>query len=109
MPPPPPSGPLAITAPPPPPPPSQPAPPPQGGPSAPAPPPPSIGVVVKKDERGPLGDYYQQNGIWMKDIEINNLRNRYLLRKEATLQQVSILVVPLVTDVQSFLLLTFLD
>jgi hypothetical protein len=58
------------------------------GPSAPAPPPPSIGVVVKKDERGPLGDVYQQNGVWMKDIEINNLRNRYLLRKATTLDQV---------------------
>jgi hypothetical protein len=68
----------------------QPAPPPpSSGPSAPAPPPPSIGVVVKKDERGPLGDVYQQDGEWMKDIEINNLRNRYLLTKTATQQQVS--------------------
>jgi hypothetical protein len=81
------TGPLAITAPPPAH--SPPAPPPpSSNPSAPAPPPPSIGVVVKKDERGPLGDVYQQDGDWMKDIEINNLRNRYLLTKGATQQQV---------------------
>jgi len=80
--------PLAITAPPPPPS-YQPAPPPpSSGPMIPAPPPPSIGVIVKKDERGPLGDVYQQDGDWMKDIEINNLRNRYLLTKGATQQQV---------------------
>lgn len=87
------SAPMAITAPPPPPPPPSalPAPPPPSmNPSAPAPPPPSIGVVVKKDERGPLGDVYQQDGDWMKDIEINNLRNRYLLTKAATQQQVLI-------------------
>lgn len=88
LPPPPPSGPLAITAPPPPPAPAPP--PPSGTPSAPAPPPPSIAVVVKKDERGPLGDVYQQDGDWMKDIEINNLRNRYLLTKSSTQQQVSL-------------------
>jgi hypothetical protein len=89
LPPPPSSGTYAITAPPPPPP-SLPAPPPpsSGGISAPAPPPPSIGVIVKKDERGPLGDVYQQDGDWMKDIEINNLRNRYLLTKGSTQQQV---------------------
>ena len=81
------SAPLAITAGPS----SLPAPPPpSSNPSAPAPPPPSIGVVVKKDERGPLGDVYQQDGDWMKDIEINNLRNRYLLTKGATQQQVNI-------------------
>jgi hypothetical protein len=84
LPPPPPSGPLAITAPPPP---SVPAPPPPS--LAPPPPPPSIGVIVKKDERGPLGDVYQQEGDWMKDIEINNLRNRYLLTRSTTQQQVS--------------------
>jgi len=84
--------PLAITAgPPPPPPPShhQPVPPPPSG--LPAPPPPTIGVIVKKDERGPLGDVYQQDGDWMKDIEINNLRNRYLLTKSTTQQQVPFL------------------
>jgi len=43
---------------------------------------------VKKDERGPLGDVYQQDGDWMKDIEINNLRNRYLLTRSSTQQQV---------------------
>jgi len=86
-PPPPSSNPMAITAPPPPPPPSGlPVPPPPS--HAAAPPPPSISVVVKKDERGPLGDVYQQDGDWMKDIEINNLRNRYLLTKAATQQQV---------------------
>jgi hypothetical protein len=86
-PPPPPSAQMTIAAPPPPPPPSAlPVPPPPS--HAAAPPPPSIAVVVKKDERGPLGDFYQQDGDWMKDIEINNLRNRYLLTKAATQQQV---------------------
>ena len=100
--------PLAITAgpPPPPPPPShhhhQPAPPPPSG--LPAPPPPTIGVIVKKDERGPLGDVYQQDGDWMKDIEINNLRNRYLLTKSTTQQQVPLsthIEPPLNTDLRA--------
>ena len=87
LPPPPPSfTPMAITAtphnvPPPPPPP----PPPSGA----VPPPPALsGVVVKKDERGPLDTIYQQDGDWMKDVDINDLRNKYLLTRSSTQQQV---------------------
>jgi hypothetical protein len=64
-----------------------PPPPPAGGPAP--PPPPSIGgVVVKKDERGPLDTIYQQDGDWMKDVDINDLRNKYLLTRSSTQQQV---------------------
>lgn len=75
--------------------------------SIPAPPPPSIGVIVKKDERGPLGDVYQQDGDWMKDIEINNLRNRYLLTKPGTQQQVISDLLFVSPTPSKFTLLTF--
>ena len=35
------------------------------------------------------GDIYQQDGDYIKDIEMNDLRNRYLLTKGATQKMVN--------------------
>lgn len=43
------------------------------------------------------GDMYIADGDYIKDIEVNDLRNRYTLTKGATQKMVNILVIP--TDI----------
>ena len=40
------------------------------------------------------GDMYIADGDYIKDIEVNDLRNRYTLTKGATQKMVNILVIP---------------
>ena len=47
---------------------------------------------------GVNGDIYQQDGDYIKDIEVNDLRNRYTLTKGSTQKMVIILSLPKKTD-----------
>lgn len=53
------------------------------------------GGAKSPGEANPVnGEIYQQDGDYIKDIEVNDLRNRYTLTKGATQKMVNILRYP---------------
>ena len=56
------------------------------------------GAAKSPSQGGETGEVYQQDGDFIKDIEVNDLRNRYTLTKGSTQKMVNITLFALVAD-----------